>query len=490
MLHGLGRRWRPRLVRDSCATGRGSRRSRRSKASIPRCCRCGPTRSATAGASQCGFCTPGIIMRLAALYRAKAGCHCGRGVDRPCGAPLQMHRMEDDPRCSCERADGLCAATSAGTCTCAGYERTRRDLVAASVRARDRGTLHAVGRRRRCVPGSEASPTTLPLLGALVAVPDGEGGWSVAGTLTEARRLAKKVQGRNSGARVSWPLEVPEGDWALQLQTTFVEPAYLEPDASWCEPGGEPASPVANGGAFGGKSALDRDRRQPAKLAAEHGRPVRVLLSREDVVRLGPKRPPIAAGLRPDGSGSGRVGRTPGSGDLSRLGRAFVVVRARCSVEVVDIAGPPVSADVRGAGWVEAAVLTRRRCASVPVRRRQRRPLGASGGRRRRRLPRVGMRGGGRRREGPGDRRRRRGARRGRAPLLLRRGRAPGPRMGEARGGRGRCLGTGARPDDPVLRHPARSRHARRGGRSGRGPKGPPSTHRTPSSLRQRRRLG
>ena len=39
------------------------------------------------------------------------------------------------------------------------------------------------------------------------------------------------------------------------------------------------------------------------RLADEHGRPVRVLLSREDVVRLGPKRPPIAAGIRADGTG-------------------------------------------------------------------------------------------------------------------------------------------------------------------------------------------
>ncbi|MEZ5237731.1 MAG: hypothetical protein R2716_01830 [Microthrixaceae bacterium] len=32
-----------------------------------------------------------------------------------------------------------------------------------------------------------------------------------------------------------------------------MEPAYLETDASWCEPGGEPAPVLANGGAFGGK---------------------------------------------------------------------------------------------------------------------------------------------------------------------------------------------------------------------------------------------
>jgi hypothetical protein len=80
----------------------------------------------------------------------------------------------------------------------------------------------------------------------------------------------------------------------VRLATSWVEPAYLEPDASWCEPGGEPVSPLANGGAFGGKehSVAPRVARE---LADEHGRAVRVVYSREDCVRLGPKRPPIAA---------------------------------------------------------------------------------------------------------------------------------------------------------------------------------------------------
>ena len=81
----------------------------------------------------------------------------------------------------------------------------------------------------------------------------------------------------------------------------------MEPDASWCAPGGEPASPFGNGGAFGGKlrSPVAGDAR---RLADGHGRPVRVLWSREDVVRRGPKRPPVAAGIAADGTGVLRVG--------------------------------------------------------------------------------------------------------------------------------------------------------------------------------------
>src|SRR5207248_1806356 len=95
------------------------------------------------------------------------------------------------------------------------------------------------------------------------------------------------------------------------------EPGYLEPDASWCVPGGEPHTALANGGAFGGKAAspVAAAARQ---LADEHGRPVRVVLAREDLVRLGPKRPPIAAGVRRDGTGAVRVVRTPGIAEAIR----------------------------------------------------------------------------------------------------------------------------------------------------------------------------
>jgi len=143
---------------------------------------------------------------------------------------------------------------------------------------------------------------------------------------------------------------VPEGDWAVTLRTTWVEPAYLEPDASWCAPGGQPVTPLANGGAFGGKAASPVGE-VARRLADEHGQAVRVLLSREDTVRMGPKRPPVAAGMRSDGSGVMRVVRTDGVAERIRLTAPGLVV------EEVDVAGPPTSVAPRGAGWAEAAVL-------------------------------------------------------------------------------------------------------------------------------------
>jgi CO/xanthine dehydrogenase Mo-binding subunit len=185
---------------------------------------------------------------------------------------------------------------------------------------------------------------------ALVAVSDGLGGWAVGETLVEARRAAAKVQGRRTTIDVSHPIALPEGDWRLTLQTQWVEPAYLETDASWCVPGGPPASPLANGGAFGGKvdSGVMRAARE---LADRHGRAVRVLMTREDSVRLGAKRPPIAAGVRTDGSGVVRVARTPGIAD------AIASYAPLLRVEEVDVAGPPTSCAPRAAGWAEAAVL-------------------------------------------------------------------------------------------------------------------------------------
>lgn len=278
------------------------------------------------GGSQCGFCTPGIVMRLAAER----------------GDPQQ--------------------ALLAHMCRCTGWQTIVESLEAVPVAGRD---LDAAARRATLEGGAPQRVGPEIVLGhggfaddtapadALVAVPDGAGGWAVADTLAAARAAAGKVQGRRSTLPLSHPIAVPDGEWDRVLQTTWVEPAYLEPDASWCAPGGEPATPLANGGAFGGKrGALAGEAAR--RLADEHGRTVRVVLAREDVVRMGPKRPPLAAGLRRDGTGVVRVARTPGIADVIRS------VLPAVTVEEVDVVGPATSRAVRAAGWAEAHAL---RCA-------------------------------------------------------------------------------------------------------------------------------
>ncbi|PZS21631.1 MAG: hypothetical protein DLM54_04150 [Acidimicrobiales bacterium] len=308
---------------------------------------------AATGASQCGYCTPGIIMRLAGL---------------------ETRRELDD--------DAVSRALLAHQCRCTGWQTileaarvispghssipaesrpgapppvtltggcARRDLGAAARRATiEGGSPQQVGLAVVLGQGGFADDTAPP--DALVAVFDGKGDWTVAETLAEARARAGKVQGRRSTVGLHYPLEVPPGVWDLCLRTTWVEPAYLETDASWCRPGGEPSSPLANGGAFGAKmsSAAPAAAR---RLADELGRTVRVVLSREDVVRTGPKRPPMAAGIRRDGTGIMRVGRTPG------IAAAVAQVAPGLLVEEDEVVGPPTSAQIRGAGWAEAAVL-------------------------------------------------------------------------------------------------------------------------------------
>jgi xanthine dehydrogenase small subunit len=284
------------------------------------------------GGSQCGFCTPGILCRLASLG--------------PSPAEAQVKNALLAHLCRCTGWQTIVEAVAASA---SGGGSGRRNFEAASRRATlEGGSPQRVGPDVATGHGGfadDASP-----VGALVAVPDSEGGWAVGETVQEARDRAGKVSGRRSGRPLTWPVDLPPGDWDVTLQTTWTEPAYLEPDASWCQPGGTPASPLANGGAFGGKasSAAPAAARM---LADRHGRAVRVVYAREDVVRLGPKRPPVAAGLRLDGTGVLRIAATPG---LAQVVASFA---PGIVVESVVVPGPPTSSALRGAGWVEAAVL-------------------------------------------------------------------------------------------------------------------------------------
>jgi xanthine dehydrogenase small subunit len=68
-------------------------------------------------------------------------------------------------------------------------------------------------------------------------------------------------------------------------------------------------------------------------------------------VELGPKRPPIAAGIRADGTG---IIRVPHTGFLEE---EIALVAPGLVVEYVDIVGPPTTVHIRAAGWAEAVVL-------------------------------------------------------------------------------------------------------------------------------------
>lgn len=320
---------------------------------------------AATGASQCGFCSPGIILRLVAE------------ADKPSPNPAQALLAH---LCRCTGWQPIVEAFALATGSAAGDAAgdgqpvpwpspAGRDLAAAARRAELEGRVRqqvgpavALGRGGFADDGAPAD--------ALVAVPDGSGGWATGASLADARRAAGKIQGRRTTVAPPHPVELPPGSWDVALQTSWVDPAYLETDASWCVPGGEPAGALGNGGAFGGKLASPVAE-AARELAASTGRPVRVLWSREDVVANGPKRPPIAAGI--DLAARRvvvRVARTEAVAERLQAGFAAAVEAADAAgalrpgagtpelvVEEVDVAGPPTSVALRAAGWAEGVVL-------------------------------------------------------------------------------------------------------------------------------------
>jgi xanthine dehydrogenase small subunit len=293
-----------------------------------------------AGASQCGFCTPGILVRLAATDARSADI----------GRPLLAHL------CRCTGWQTIVeAVTIARSGTPVSVVADARGRARAAIEGR---TPQMVGADAVLGRGGFAADTAP--VDALVALRSDDGAWVVGADLVEARALVRRTQGRRSTIAVTWPLELPPGPWDRVLRTTWVEPAYLETDATWCAPGGEPAPLDANGGAFGGKvgdplglGAVARE------LADRHGRAVLVLAHREDVVRRGPKRPPVAAGVRADGSGVVRVavGASTPRHVVDEWARAFRSIAPDIDIEPVTVAGPPVASSSRAAGWAEAAVL-------------------------------------------------------------------------------------------------------------------------------------
>jgi aerobic-type carbon monoxide dehydrogenase small subunit (CoxS/CutS family) len=305
------------------------------------------------GASQCGFCTPGIVLRLAAL----------EGTDDQ--TPPTRRDIESALRAHLCRCTGWQSIVEAA-CSALGVDGAApppsgdpRNPVLAAWRAQIEGPAFQTSGADVVLGGGGFADDSAPSDAHVQLGADG----ALAPSLRAARARSGRVQGRNSTVPLTHPVEVPQGEWALTLQTTWLEPAYVEPDASWARPGHMPASPLANGGAFGGK------RHSPVPAAAREladttGEAVRLLWRREDVVRRGPKRPPLAVALRADGSGVVRVGRTEQATDLEPLVGG---VRASCpgvAVELVDVTGPPVSPDLRGAGWAE--VLAARAALAAP----------------------------------------------------------------------------------------------------------------------------
>ena len=320
------------------------------------------------GASQCGFCTPGIILRFEGLRRKSSSavdprralaahlCRC-TGWKTILEAWEKAAAAEDEAAQPSTAASELSFPPSVREPSSAAQppaplpsaENRRRDLSAAAARAQlEGGCPQSVGAGVALGEGGFADDAAPD--GALVAVPALDGGWALGESISEARAAAGQPGGRRSTLFPEPPLEAPPGEWASTLRTCWVEPAYLELDASWCLPGGEPADPLANGGAFGGKRSSEV-RSVARRLADETGRAVRVLYTREDAVRFGPKRPPVAGGADSEGRGVLRAVRTPG------LRAVAAEAAPGLEVEEYEVPGPPTTMAARAAAIAEVTAL-------------------------------------------------------------------------------------------------------------------------------------
>jgi|GEM_PF-47401 len=363
------------------------------------------------GGSQCGFCTPGIIMRLAAKVPSDGVRDVlGDDIHDTVDTALLAHLCRCTGWQTIHEAAVIVASGHDGHDDPGGVHghddpggvhdhddhddpRESRDLDLAARRATIEGRAPQLVDPRVALGEGGFADDRAPD-DALVAVLSPEGTWVVGATPAAARQAAGVVPGRKSTIPMSWPVAVP-GDrvdpervgtglddrdpddrdpddhgFVRTLQTTWVEPGYLEPDAVWCVPGGEPIGPLVNGGSFGAKQVGNFGGEDTAnfpglsghvpldlgavarRLADEHGRPMRVILSREDVVRRGPKRPPMALGVRADGSGEMWAVATPGLRELVASYAPDWVVH--------DIENPGLlttTLSMRATGWSEIAVM-------------------------------------------------------------------------------------------------------------------------------------
>ena len=240
--------------------------------------------------------------------------------------------------------------------------RSTRHVGGIASRAEIEGRCRArrPGRSARLRPGSEASPTTPRPPGRSSPFPTATGGWSVADTLTEAQTLSQEGAGPQLRRR---------GDLAARDSRRRLGALSADDLRRARLPGAGRVVVRARGRAGVAGRERRRVRREVALDCDRGGEDAR---SRARQAGPGPFEPRGRGAARPeeapDRRGAearrhrdvARSGRTPGSGDLSGWVEAFSSYAPRCSVEVVDVAGPPVSADIRGAGWVEAAVLSRR----------------------------------------------------------------------------------------------------------------------------------
>ena len=283
------------------------------------------------GGSQCGFCTPGIVMRLAALPAPQRTEPDGAaGVAR---APLSLHRLELRRRRGMRRGDRGASRPRSSRAT--GADRGRRDPTGVARRCTRPWWVRRRHRTGRC-PRRTAHRGRRLGGGRL-------GGRGTSGQSARCRGGAppRHCAGRSTCRRATGCARCRRPGWS---------PRSSNPTRRGACPAGNRSGRCATAARSVASSTV-RSVPWRGDWPIEHERPVLAIYSREDVVRFGAKRPPMAAGVRADGTGVVRVARTPGIAAADRVGRP----RARRGGG--RHGGSADLVDVRAAGWAEAAVL-------------------------------------------------------------------------------------------------------------------------------------
>ena len=314
----------PRCSR-CCGTGSASARPRTAAArrASAGAARCWSTARPGSPASRRPAVSPaGRSPRVEGLDPAEQA-RVGRGLLRDRREPVRvLHagdrrapgrpRREQGPRPAGPRSTRRCWPTSAAAPVGRRSRRRSATPSAGSPHGASAGATCVAAARRADARGWHARSGSAPSVAlgqggfaddtapadALVAVRAADGSWVVGETLVRGagarparcRAAARRwrSRGRSRCRRATGPGRCARRGWS---------PRYLEPDASWCAPGGEPASPLANGGAFGGKlaSALPavarRPGRPPRPAGAGAGQPGGRRAARAEAAAAGRRRP-------------------------------------------------------------------------------------------------------------------------------------------------------------------------------------------------------
>ena len=227
----------------------------------------GPRHFVVHGASQCGFCTPGIVMRLEDRRRrliaesvegdrrSRTGARrVGGGAARPRRSPLSLHRVAGRSTGGGGRAVGLVrrARLPVPAPTMTPQESTEAALPLRGLRSRvlgpqrvDRG--RGAGRRQDSQPTPRRRTPWWPWSARTVSGSSARRSARPVNWRARCRDGARTLEGRAADSvarRASGPRRCEPRGWSRRT---------WRPMPRGASPGGEPATPLANGGAFGAK---------------------------------------------------------------------------------------------------------------------------------------------------------------------------------------------------------------------------------------------